>query len=137
MKILLGIALALGISAAAYAAAASLTVTGGALQQGSNADLQCDDNGVSVHYWTTATDGEMHLLKVFVDDLDIGCAGGQLDVILKNGSTQIWYGAADIPTTFGGGTLEAGTANSTNPVLTTISVTDVTEVVVSVTDVYP
>lgn len=137
MKFLFGIALALGISATAYAAAATLNVTGGALQQGNDANLKCDTDGVTIHYNTTAIDGEMRLQKVFVDGLDATCAGGEMDVILKNSGTQIWFGAADIPANFPGGTLQAGTAGSTNPDVTTISITDVTEVLVAVYDTYP
>ena len=48
MKFLLGIALALGISAAAYAAAATLLVTGGTVQAAVVTDLSCDTDGINI-----------------------------------------------------------------------------------------
>jgi hypothetical protein len=49
VKFLIGIALALGISFAAYAAAASVNVNGGALQQGTDSNLKCT-NDVDVDF---------------------------------------------------------------------------------------
>ena len=53
MKFLFGIALALGIAAAAYGAAATLIVNGGAAQAGS-AVVSCDTDGVSISYEVNA-----------------------------------------------------------------------------------
>jgi hypothetical protein len=137
LKFLFGIALAFGIAAAAYGAAATLSVSGGFIQQGEDTNLQCDTDGVTTHY---TTNGNLTVQKVWVDNLSSSCAGGELDVILKDaGGSQIWFGSADIPTTFTGGTLQAGTAVST-PALggtSTITLVAVEQVVVAVYDVYP
>lgn len=137
LKFLFGIALALGIAAAAYGAAATLTVNGGFIQQGDDTNLQCDTDGVSTHY---TTNGNATVQKVWVDNLGSACAGGELDVIIKDaGGTEIWRGAADIPPSFTGGTLEAGTAYSI-PTLgagSSLTLTAVAQIVVAVYDVYP
>ncbi len=76
MKFLLGIALALGVSAVAYAAAANLVVNSGTLQQGTDMTLACTE-GATVNfqneYGTTNAD-------VVVTGIDTDCAGAYLYV---------------------------------------------------------
>jgi hypothetical protein len=84
MKFLFGIALALGISAAAYGAAATLTVTGGALQQ-TSVSATCDADGVDIGF--TVVDGfvtEAIVSDVNDNDVDepLSCSGQTLSVEL-------------------------------------------------------
>ncbi|HEX5370737.1 MAG TPA: hypothetical protein VFY10_15115, partial [Dehalococcoidia bacterium] len=60
------------------------------------------------------TTGEFQVQAITVDGLDIACAGGEMDVIVKDsGGSTIWTGSSDIPQAFPGGSLIAGTAGGT------------------------
>jgi hypothetical protein len=137
-RILIALAVAASLSAAAFGAAASLTVNRGHIQQGeTQGSLQCDSNGVSIRYWTTNTGGTMKLLKVWVDDVDANCAGGELDVILKDAANnQLWLGQTDVPSDFTGGSIDAGLP-AQKTALMAISPSAVEAVEVSIYDTYP
>jgi hypothetical protein len=88
LKFLLSIALALGISAVAYGAAASLPVAGGAAQSGS-ASATCDSDGVIVSYTLTGTD----VTTITVTDINDAagveagsCAGADLNMNVTGGA---------------------------------------------------
>ena len=80
MKFVLGIALALGLAAVAYGAAATLIVSGGALQQ-NTVSVSCDATGVEVGY--TVVDGVVVSAEV-TDLADSTCEGADLSVELLN-----------------------------------------------------
>lgn len=82
MKFVLGIALALGLAAVVYGAAAALTVNGGAAQSGA-ADVSCDDDGVAVSY--TIVGGEV--TTITVSDIDSTPDNGEADPDTCNGAT--------------------------------------------------
>lgn len=100
MKILLGIALALGIAAAAYGAAATLNVDGSVLQYGADTDLTCD-TAVTPHY-TTAGATDPTLDTVRINDIAPACLNATspsvnmrvaLTGTFNGGSVEIYNGA--------------------------------------------
>lgn len=78
--------------AAAFAAAATLGLSGGAVQVGDDSELRCDTDGVSVSY---NIDYNGVVTSVQVNNIDAQCMGDRLIVVLKNGAgTMIGTGGA-------------------------------------------
>src|SRR6185437_7200419 len=124
------------VLAIAAGSAAGLGVGLGQIQQGTLSNVQCDTNGVTIRWETT---GEFQVQHVFVDGLDVACAGGEMDVVVKDtGGTIIWKGASDVPTSFPGGELQAGLAwgTSTLDATHTLSPAAIGSVQVTVYDTY-
>jgi hypothetical protein len=91
MRFLFAVVLALGIAAAAYGAAASLTVNGGTVQAGSDSVTGCDTGGVDVSY-TVLYDSSVPGFKVTavtVSNIDPACNGKKIDVVLTQGGNNV------------------------------------------------
>jgi hypothetical protein len=131
-----GFAVGGAILAATVGSAAGLGIGPGAIQQGTLSNLACDSDGVSIHYNTTITGGTTLVNKVTVDNISSSCAGGEMDVILKDGSgNQLWWGQSDVPPAFPGGSIIAG-ANGSGPSPMLISPAAIESVQVSIYDTY-
>ena len=94
MKFLLGIALALGIAAAAYGAAATLTIDNHpVLQYAADTDLTCDD-AVQVYF---TTDGQLppHVDSVKVNGINSACFGHSMRIQLTGsfGTLEVFNGS--------------------------------------------
>jgi hypothetical protein len=96
VKFLLGIFLALGIAAGAYAAAASLIVNGGTVQAGSEIGLVCDPDGVDVSYGVVYDGSEFVIDEVTIDDIDAACLGFDITVVLTDGGVDVGSGTGAI-----------------------------------------
>ena len=91
-RIILALAVGGALFAAAFAAASSLVVHGGAVQVGTDTSLQCDGDGVSVSY---NIDYNGVVTSVQVNGIAPACEGNRLVVVLKNGAgTMIGTGGA-------------------------------------------
>ena len=141
-RFLIGIVAALAVAGVAYGAASTLSVGLGAIQSGTLSNLRCDTDGVTIHYTTT---GEFQVQKITVDGLSATCAGGEMDVIVKDaGGSILWKGASDIPDgvihtpVFPGGSLVAGTAWASSDLTTApLDPHAIDSIQVFVYDVYP
>lgn len=80
-RLLVAIGAAGILSTAVFAAASTLSVSGGAIQVGSDSFLQCDTDGVSVSY---NVDLFGKVTSVQVNGIAPACEGNRLVVVLKN-----------------------------------------------------
>jgi len=87
--------LALGaLTALAVGSAAALSVDGGTIQAGSDAELECDPDGVQVTTWVLEADtGEVHSVRV--GGIDAACFGSELIVRVRDGVGTI-IGGGDV-----------------------------------------
>jgi len=93
VKFVLGIALALGLATAAYGAAETLVVTSGALQSGSDTDLTCDADGVTVNFSALP----LPLETANVTGIDNNCDGEEILVEVLDGGVAVASGSGTIP----------------------------------------
>jgi hypothetical protein len=94
LKKLAILAILIVIAAVAYGAAASLNVSGGAIQYGIDTDLTCDD-AVAVTGWGLETDTNL-VYYVKIGDIDPACAGNALFVkVLDSGNAVLAQGKVD------------------------------------------
>lgn len=85
-------AVALGVGAGTWAAAAALTVNSTTLGAGGDSVLSCDTVvGIDAAYTSTynASSGEFEVDSVDLTNIDGDCAGTELTVVLSNGSTVL------------------------------------------------
>jgi hypothetical protein len=87
MKFLIAIALALGISAVAYAAAAQLNVNGGVIQYGEDTQLQCDQDGVQVYWSTNGADVD----HVTIAGISGNCVGTDIGIVITGSGNSVLY----------------------------------------------
>jgi hypothetical protein len=92
LKFMLGLVAALGVAFAAYAAASTLSVEGGAIQAGEDLTLSCTD-AAKVEGWGLETDtGKVHFVRI--SGL-AGCEGNSLFASITSGGSEIT--ACEVP----------------------------------------
>jgi hypothetical protein len=112
MRFLMAIALAAGVAAAAYGAAATMTVDGGAIQFGQDVNLTCTESAQVTNWGLETSDGLVYFVRVTVDG---DCAGNDLIVVVTE---------SGIPTADGKVTLASG--DSGNIPLTALGIVNTT-----------
>lgn len=87
-RFILALVLVGALAASAFASAATLGVSGGAIQSGSDATLYCDTNGVKVAGWGLETDTDT-VSAVRIADIDAACVGNALFVKVYDGTGAV------------------------------------------------
>lgn len=78
-----------------FAAAATLNLTGGTIQVGTDVDLTCDDE-VNVDGWGLESDtGLVNFVRIH--NISVDCVGNDLFVNITQGGVKIAGGSATIP----------------------------------------
>jgi hypothetical protein len=132
-KILISLALALGIAGVAYAAAASLTVNGGVAQYGEDIDLVCDADGVQIGKTTVASDNPQ-LDSVSILGLSNSCDSYNIRVGLTGtfGTLEIYNGSVSAARCGAcGGNVRFG-SSYTAPLVGLPTITDLTDVHITI-----
>lgn len=80
-----------------FAVAASLGVDGGFLQAGTEDDLDCDDDGVTLKWKTMVSQADFKVAGVEVYDINAACIGGKVLVALQSApGSQVGFARGDI-----------------------------------------
>ncbi len=86
-RLIIAVALTLALGAAAYGAAASLTIQNNlVLQSGEDDDLTCDGDGVTVSFNLTTSEGVTRVTGVTVSGIASACSGKFLRLDLTDAS---------------------------------------------------
>jgi hypothetical protein len=91
------VALLVGVTVfgAVFALAASLGVSGGAIQAGADTELRCDTDGVQVLGWGLETDtGKVSFVRI--GGINGACAGNDMFVNITSGGTKIAGGSVTL-----------------------------------------
>jgi hypothetical protein len=86
VKFLLGVALAFGIAAAAYGAAATLSVNGGTVQYGEDNNLTCTASANVDGWGADADTGQTTYVRISYDP---ACAGNDMFVRITSSGTVV------------------------------------------------
>ncbi len=79
-----------------FGAAATLDVSGGAIQAGEDLNLKCDPDVVRVDGWGLETD-DGKVYHVRIHDIHTDCVGNDIFVGVTNSGTVVRSGSAPIP----------------------------------------
>jgi hypothetical protein len=121
------VALLVGVTVfgAVFALAASLGVSGGAIQAGSDTELRCDTDGVQVLGWGLETD-DGKVYNVRIGGVDTACVGDDLFVVVTHEGTALADGKATIASASATITLtELGSSNTTPKPVKAEDITDI------------
>lgn len=94
MRRILTLIIAAGLGAALIASAASLSVTGAAIQAGGDHSLKCDQDGVGVNWGLEASDQTVRTVRVA--GIDDACLGAELGGVVTTTGQQIDLGHVQI-----------------------------------------